>query len=171
MPPDPTDLDGATVRIAAAVAHLAPGELAELRRMRSGQTGATFWRLYHAHGLFGAPDGWEAAVQAIALLTTTGRAPDKASAHDPNLPLGKALHRAGVSHLRIARLLAAPHGPRRVALIRLVRMLARDGARFDLRQLVRLILQDREADKRRLARDYYAAEAAAQHSEGERSDA
>lgn len=164
MPPNPTDLDGTIVRLAGTIAHLAPGELAELRRMRPGQGGAAFWRLFHALGLSGAPEGWEAATQAIALLTPTGRDPGKRSAHDPARPLGHALHLAGVSHLRFARLLATPHPMRRTALTRLVRVLARAGAGLDLRHLVRLFLMDRENDKRRLARDYYEAEARAEHS-------
>lgn len=164
MPPDPTDLNGAIVRLAGAIAHLGPGELAELRRMREGHGGATFWRLYHAIGLTGAPEGWEVAMQAIALLTPTGRGPAKGTAHDPAMPLGRALHRAEVSHLRVARLLATPHPLRRASLIRLARMLARAGSGFDLRQLVRLILFEDDRDTRQLARDYYAAEAAAAHA-------
>lgn len=172
-----TDLGGAVVGLAAALARSAPGPLAELRRMDPGQGAPAFWQLYYQLRLdrqTGDDAGWEWVAQALALLTPTGRDPAKLSTHDGHVPLGRALHAAGVGELRMAAVLNAPLPQRRVALIRLVRMLARDQARLDTRDLARLLLfanadvRNPQNPLRRLAQSYYAAAAV---KEGENENA
>lgn len=187
MPPDTWKFGGQVIEVAAAIARQEPGPLAELRRPAGGHGSTTFWRLYHAKRLTHSAERWEAAMQAMALLTPTGRDRDKASAHDGDRTFGAALFHAlnpGLSprevrerdpsrDQRLITMLTAPPEARRVMLLRLVRMLARDGARFDLRPLVALILFDDadNAQRRNLARDYYAAEAAAARSDKDTDDA
>jgi CRISPR system Cascade subunit CasB len=172
MQADVLDLDEAVTRLAKAVARLPPGPLAELRRPAGGEGSPTFWRLWHSLELPYRERPWDSVLQAIAILTPTGQDDAKPSAHDGRHPLGRALHEAGVSDLRVSRLLAAPPAERRRALLRLARMLARTELRFDLRALARLMLFDTvEPEKRRLARDYYAAEAAATKAKDTSSDA
>lgn len=158
---DAPDLDAAVVALAARIAALDPGPLAELRRAAAPEGTATFWRLRHPLRLPYTNAAWETLMQAIAILTPTGQPEGRHSAHDGRHPLGSAFFEAGVSDLRFSRLLAAPLEERRRALLRLVRLLAQQELRCDLRPLARMILFDAvEPDKRRLARDYYAAEAA-----------
>ncbi len=180
MSPDDRDIGKQAAEVAAAIARLEPGPLAELRRPAEAHGSITFWRLYHQLRLPHRPEHWEAAMQAIALLTPTGRDKQKPPAHDRDTVFGAVLFRAlnpGLSprevrerdpsrDQRLIRMLTAPPEARRVMLLRLVRMLARDAARFDLRLLIALFLFDNADDeKRRLAGDYYAAEAAAARSD------
>ena len=94
------------------------------RRRRSaaaryrGPGAAAFWKLLTRHNPVGASHneaGWAALMQAIAVLTPKGRDPKKQSAHDYSLPMGRALCAAGVSELRLARLLSAAPELRREA--------------------------------------------------------
>lgn len=156
-------LNDTVFHLGVALARLPPGPLARLRRARPGDGAADFWGIYFKQKLErqpGASADWEWVVAALALLTPTGNDPDKRSAH-AGLPLGKALFDAGVSNMRVAKVLNAPFPERRGALMRLVRILARADARFDTRELARLLLFSEAAtDLRRLAQNYYAAEAA-----------
>jgi len=171
-------LDDAVFKLGVALAKLPPGPLAQLRRATPGDGIASFWRVYHLQKLAAqrgmADADWEWVVAALALLTPTGNDPEKRSAHEAGTSLGRALFAVGVSELRVARVLNAPFVERREALMRLVRVLARADARFDTRELAKLLLfpneepSDPKNPLRRLARDYYAAEAAA---EKEKSDA
>ena len=162
---------GETVaRLATEIAVLDPGSAAALRRgPQSGAGAAAFWKLLSRHGPAreldrSREDGWGTLIQAIAILTPTGGNRDgapKGSAHDPGIPMGTALHDAHVSELRLARLLTAPEQMRRTLTVRLCRRLAAaDQRRFDLRTLAHFILYGGEAG-RRIARDYYRAQAAA----------
>lgn len=151
--------------LAGAIARLPPGDLAQLRRGGASAGNAVFWRLRHEHELKGPAERWEAPLQAIALLTPTGDPAGKLSAHDPGLSFGRALQEAGVSELRVNRLLGMPQAARPEALLRLVRMLAARDARFDLRSLLLLMLRDAESDRRRVADDYFAALIAAEKKE------
>ncbi|MGV6874107.1 type I-E CRISPR-associated protein Cse2/CasB [Pseudochelatococcus sp. B33] len=163
-------LGDAVFGLGVALAKLPPGPLAELRRASPGDGVASFWRIYHGQGLAaqaGKDLDWEWVITALALLTSTGANPEKRSAHDADTSLGRALFEAGVSELRVAKVLNSPLPQRREALMRLVRVLANKDARFDTRELAKLLLfpnADRAAPGnplRRLAKDYYAADAAA----------
>lgn len=169
--PAPVSLDDAVFNLGVALTRLPTGPLAELRRMIPGEGVATFWRLFFGLKLdaqFGRDNDWEWVVHALALLTPTGNDPEKRSCHESSIALGKALFDADVSEPRIAAVLNATLAQRRIALIRLVRLLADSRAKFDTRELARLLLFDHPdpADARnplrRLARSYYAADAAQQ---------
>ena len=85
--------------------------------------------------------------------------------------MGTALYKAGVSELRLARLLGAPKEMRRDLGIRACRRLAgTEHKRFHLRTLAELILYGSEETNHRIARDYYRAEAEARRGAGHTSD-
>ena len=163
--------NGAAPRLAAYIANLDPGSAAALRRgPLAGAGTAAFWKLAAEHASSGADRderGWAALLQAIAILTPKGRETDRTPAHDPKVPMGAALYGAEVSELRLARLLGAPRGMRRGLALRLCRRLAAtEHKRFDLRTLEELILFD-DCTSRRIARDYYRAEAKARRASDE----
>lgn len=165
-------LNDAVFGLGVHLARLPPGPLADLRRMQPGTGVGAFWRVYFApdvalDGQAGDAFAWEWVVHALALLTPTGNDPEKRSAHDGKVPLGQALHGIRVSEARVSQVLEAALDQRRDHLLRLVRMLAREGVRFNTVDLARLLLfpqaDPRAKDNalRRLAQTYYAAEAAA----------
>ena len=160
------NLYGIIPKLAFAIAQLDPGSAAALRRGPLAGAGAVaFWKLTTEHVPNGAAwneTGWAALLQAIAILTPKGRGPDKKSAHDRLLPMGRALYDAGLSELRLARLLAATTDLRRELAIRLCRRLtASEQNRFDLVTLGQFILFGDDQTDRRIAREYYRADAIA----------
>lgn len=157
------ELGEAVPRIACKIARLDPGSAAALRRgPLAGAGAAAFWRLLAKYGPKGVEkneEGWAALVQAIAILTPKGRNPDKRSSHDSSASMGGTLFGAGVSCLRLARLLAAPAEMRRQLVLRLCRRLsATDHNRFNLVSLAQFILFGDDWTDRRIAREYYRAE-------------
>lgn len=167
-----TSLNEAVFALGVHLTRLPPGPVAELRRMTPGDGAGAFWRAYFEPDVAldkqpGDSIDWEWVVNALALLTPAGNDPEKRSAHDGKVPLGQALHDLGASETRVAQVLEAPLDQRRDYLLRLVRMLAREGTRFNTVDLARLLLPtdlDPRAPNhplRRLAQTYYAAEAAA----------
>ena len=170
--------DQVAPRLAAYIAGLDPGSAAALRRgPLVGAGAAAFWKLVAEYAPDGATldeEGWANLVQAIAILTPKGTETDRKRAHDPTIPMGAALYEAGVSELRLARLLDAPREMRRDLAVRLCRRLAAtDRKRFDLRTLAVLILDGSEKTKKtnhRIARDYYRAETKAGRRAGHTSD-
>lgn len=162
---------GQTVdRLAREIALLHPGPAAALRRgPQNGAGAAAFWKLLAWYGpaqeLDGnREEGWGMLIQAIAILTPKGRRDGNGpniSVHDPQMPMGAAMHDAGVSELRLARLLTAPQKMRRTLTVRLCRRLAAgEQRRFDLRTLANFILYGGDAG-RRIAKEYYRAQAKA----------
>lgn len=150
-------------KIACEIARLAPGPAAALRLgPYEGGGAAAFWKLLAEHLPADGPvnEGrWAALIHAMAVLTPRGRNPDKKSAHNPAVPMGTALHVAGVSEQRLARLLATPARQRPSAATRICRRLAagkgENGKGFDLITLGEFILFGTERTKYRIARDYY----------------
>ena len=131
------NLREAIPKVASEIARLDPGPAAALRRgPYDGAGAAAFWKLLAKHD----PDvavhneaGWAALIQAIAVLTPKGRDPEKKPAHDYSLPMGRALYEAGVSELRLARLLSASPDLRREVAVRTCRRLAAgESNRFNL---------------------------------------
>ncbi len=148
-------------RLATEIAHLDVGSAAALRRgPLSGAGAAAFWKLLARYSPDGAARRWAALIQAIAILTPKGRRPGTEPAHDGARSMGEALHGAGVSELRLARLLAAPSEQRPQLVVRTCRRLARtDFKRFDLVTLGQFVLSDDDTHAtRRIARDYYRAD-------------
>lgn len=161
MPPRIDDIVGP---MAAEIARLAPGPLAELRRSKANSLGSpAFWRLVERHRL---PDsytwGWQAVATGMALMTARGRAENKKSAHAPDKPLGRVLasgeERSLLSDLRLARLLNSRGPARRALALRVCRLLGQRDLAVDWRQMARLILTpDDDETCRRIARAYYGA--------------
>ena len=156
-------------RIAREIARLDPGPVAALRRgPGTGAGAAAFWKLLAKHNLADSK-GWAALIQAIALLTPKGRHAEKRPAHDYSISVGKALYDAGVSELRLARLLGATADLRPKLAVRTCRRLATtEFNRFDLVTLGHFVLFGREAIDRQIAKDYYRAEAAARRKSEDR---
>ena len=170
-----TDIGLTIVRLAARIARLAPGPAAALRRGPLVQAGsAAFWQLMAENDIRARGEHlprWATVVQAIAILTPKGRDPAKLSAHDGSIPMGAALHQAGISDIRLARLLSARGEMRSDLVIRACRRLsAKQVIRFDLRTMAKVVLFDDENDARWIARKYYSAAVAATKSkQGEQS--
>ena len=123
-----TDIGLTIVRLAGRIARLAPGPAAALRRGPLVKAGsAAFWQLMAENDIRVGREHlprWATVVQAIAILTPKGRNPDKLSAHDGSIPMGAALHQAGISDLRLARLLSARGEMRSDLVIRACRRLS-----------------------------------------------
>lgn len=177
---EPMNLRQAIPKIAYEIARLDPGPAAALRRgPYRGAGAAAFWKLLAKHKPVGAARnevGWAALVQAIAVLTPKGRDSRKQPAHDYSLTMGQALHDAGISELRLARLLAAAPELRGEVAVRVCRRLAAGEPKpFNLVTLGDFVLRgfqdtDRriaEDTDRRIARDYYRAYAAAERKSQE----
>ena len=99
-------------------------------------------------------------VQAIAILTPRGW-PSRTT-HDPKSTMGAALAAAGISGLRLARMLTAPR-PRRpeLAVLACRRLAAAGRTAFDLRPLARFVLGGDETADRQIAQEYAGADFAA----------
>lgn len=179
MPPDeprlgvkdlPTqDLKSAIPGIASEIARFEPGPAATLRRGPfQGAGAAAFWKLLAKYNPVGArrnERGWADVIQSIAILTPKGRDPEKKSAHDFSLPLGRALHGAEFSEERLARLLATGPETRGEVAIRACRRLASgEFNRFNLVTLGYFVLSGSEGTNHQIAREYYRAYAAAERA-------
>ena len=156
-------------RIAREIAGLDPGPAAALRRgPGAGAGAAAFWKLLAEHNL-SSERRWAPVIQAIAILTPKGRHSARRPAHDHSIPMGKALYDAGVSELRLARLLGARADLRPRLAVRVCRRLATtDSNHFNLVTLGDFVLFGHEGIDRRIARDYYRAEAAARRKSEDR---
>ncbi|HBD91307.1 MAG: hypothetical protein A2092_15095 [Rhodobacteraceae bacterium GWE1_64_9] len=143
--------------IAAAIAAADPGEKADARRM--GPAGAPlFWRQVARLDIpRWQEEGWLRFTRLVALLTPASR---ETSIHDGKRPLGAALHEAGFSEQRLARLIAARGASRDDALERAIRMSARKTPGVSVVDLARAIF--RPDDSRHLARAYYKQSDASQ---------
>ena len=158
-------------RLAREIAILDPGSAAALRRgPQNGAGAAAFWKLFATYGRtfdMGASreEGWAVLIQAIAILRPKGRRIEGSpnlSAHDPHIPMGAAVHGAGVSDVRLARLLTAPLEMRRTLSVRLCRRLAAaEQRRFDMKTLANFVLSGNDFAGRRIAKEYYRAQAQA----------
>lgn len=151
-------------RIAREIAVLDRGLLAELRRgPLSGAGSVAFWKLVAKYEIpiHQAPN-WAVLTQAIAILTPKGEIPTSYSAYDPDVSMGRALHQAKFSDLRLARLLSARKGMRLEIIIRACRRLTAEKCnRFDLRTLAKYILFQNVQTDQKIARDFYVYSAQA----------
>ena len=166
----------------AAMAEYDRGGFAGLRRMDPDEPDtAAFWRLTAGEELLGNPEierKWGLILHGIALMTRTAGGDDVASrsAHNGNMPVGRALYENGYSETRFNRLLTAREDMLRVLLARMFRMLAADNVAFNWSEMAEFILLDgfdgdqSEERRRRLARDYYRAERRSSQQSGEQGD-
>ena len=157
------DMNKLVPQLATEVAGLDSASVAALRRgPLAGAGSAAFWDLVAAYGIGSRPEEWASVLQAMAILTpvwgSAGRA-TQASAHDRSRPMGAAMFGAGVSELRLARLLSTRGHLRCDMLIRLCRRLSRaaENRRFDLVTLGWFAVHQNEETDRQIARDYCRA--------------
>lgn len=162
---------------AAAMVDYDRGGLASLRRIDLERPdAAAFWRLLAKEDLLGNPSvesKWGLILHGIALMTNTaGGDIQSRSAHQGNMPVGRALFLGGesqrnsafYSESRLNRLLTARRETLRDLLGRMFRMLASSNARFNWREMAQYILyegydEDRaDRARRHIAREYYQAE-------------
>jgi CRISPR system Cascade subunit CasB len=170
--------------IGQTLAGLAPGPLADLRRMslEGDDYGAPyFWRLVARHGLHGDHQRtWARIIQIMAILTAKGRNDKKQTPHEPRRKvngwrgLGHALCDGGdkswnapgkkptpvFSEQRLARLLATKGDMRADLMERAARMLAAKKPAetgIDCTDIAHFLLFDNNPQHvRKIASDYYA---------------
>jgi CRISPR system Cascade subunit CasB len=158
-PPEPSQREGLPATIDAICAHIGgdrfpPGDRAALRR--GGPPGFIFWKITQAFGLSTQKEEGEqkAAVVLQALATLAGN-------HNRHKELGEALALAGLSELRLGRLLKAQDAPLHDEVRAVARYLSVKAKDADLYQLAALVLieQDEAAEqlRRRIARSYFRA--------------
>lgn len=151
------------IKVAKILSKAQPGELAELRRMKT--EARLFWRLSALHDRIARqPKKWAAIVRMLALLTPTGASETKQSVHDDKRSLGAVLCDGGetgpverplLSEIRLARLLAARGGARLDALERAVRMLARNQVKLNAAELAWAVIAPPEHVTTLIAKAYY----------------
>lgn len=157
-PANPID---SIAKIATVIANLDSGLAAELRRgPLAGAGSIAYWRLLAKYDIPSSSEkqlvDWASVLQSVAILTPKGKLQGvKQPAHDPRCSMGKALHAAKISELRLARLLALPQEIRGSMVVRLCRRLSAAGYnRFDLKTLAAFIL-GRESASQKIAQEYY----------------
>ena len=151
------------IKVANFLSKAQPGELAELRRMKT--EARLFWRLSALHDRIARqPEKWAAIVRMLALLTPTGAPETKQSVHDDKRSLGAVLCDGGetgpidrplLSESRLARLLAARGVARLDALERAVRMLARKRVKLNAAELAWAVISPDEHATNLIAKAYY----------------
>ena len=160
MPSRSSVIDDAAIAVAKYAQQLAPGPLAELRRMSAGGAPA-FWRLaaHHPATIGGARQAdWMDVVRMIAILTPRGDPSRRPPLHDRNRRLGTVLCDGGdpdpawqppakFSERRLTQLIAARGGQRAALLERALRALARTrlpDAGVSVTDLTRAVLVGRD---------------------------
>ena len=163
-------VDDAAIAIALCTQHLAPGPLAELRRL-SANGAPAFWRLaaQHPDTIGGARQAdWMQIVRMIAILTPKGDPAKRPPLHGRNRRLGTVLCDGGdpdpewkgpqphFSERRLTQLVAARAAQRVALLVRAVRALARTrppDSQVSVTDLAWAVL--RQHDAALLAEPYY----------------
>lgn len=169
------DIGDAATAAAATLGGLAPGDLAELRRMGPGNLAPWFWRLATRHDAIShREDDWMQIVRILAILTPRGDPEKRPRLHQPSRHLGAVLcdggdstwpdpsqaqPRPSYSELRFAKLLESKGTQRSVLLTRAARSLARSmppGGGVDVKDIAFAVLFPHSAEvNRNLARSYY----------------
>ncbi len=153
------------------------GDLAELRRMNPDFTDSpVFVGLLADKELLGSPEverKWALILHGIALMTPKGGDDEsRGSAHDGQMPVGRALYLGGeptrdpgfYSEARLKRLLSSRGDMTRTLLARAFRMLAAANVTFSWREMANFIHSDgfdekaAEKRRRRIAREYFQAQ-------------
>jgi CRISPR type I-E-associated protein CasB/Cse2 len=148
-------------RLRGALENADPGTLAALRRADPTSPPAAFYRLaitvldeHLTHVASGGPrrDALEARWAAIVSAMATAR-----KFLEPPVPLGKALATAGVTEMRLLRLLEASSTQLPELLRNLVHLLVQKGQPFDPNDLANLVLarDDDRGPRRDIARSFY----------------
>ncbi len=149
-------------RIAAELAEADTGTLAELHRLTPDDPGGpAFWRIVvtrldPGHLPPGGPGRDEALRRWAVILRATAQLADP---RDPGTHLGQALAEAGVSELRLNKLLRASGETLFDAIRSITHQLASKAQPANPIDLARLVLSDGRSDeqsvRQRIANDYY----------------
>lgn len=144
------------------------GDIAGLKRMTTETlTDGAFWKISVQLGLADChPDllrTWAGITKTIALSTKVGDQ-QTVGPHDGYMPLGKALFDTGYSEARLKSLLNADTDSIEPLLERMARFMHAKEQKFNWNDAARLALtkhrspNERDADRTRIARDYYRQE-------------
>ena len=165
MNPQPTEarsLGSLIGQIAAELGDAGTGDLAELRRLKPEDPGGpAFWRIVVIRLDPELPAGGEIRETALRRWAVILRAVAELNGlHNPGRRFGAALAEAGVSELRLNKLLRAS-GESLFDQVRTVtHQLATAAAPVDLTGLARLVMSDgqphEQAVRQTVANDYYA---------------
>ena len=173
--PETHPVERAALATAKMLQHLDPGQMAELRRIRTASTGAPgFWRLAarHPETIGNQQETWMAIIRILAILTPKGDAAKRPPLHNATRPLGEVLCDGGdpgwphsnplrpvLSERRLAQLMAARGHQREVLLERAARAINRTLQSASGVNVVDIAwtLLDRDSGRigRRLAKPYY----------------
>ena len=139
--PETHPVERAALATAKMLQHLDPGQMAELRRIRTASTGAPgFWRLAarHPETIGRRQETWMAIIRILAILTPKGEAAKRPPLHNAKRRLGEVLCDGGdpgwphsnplrpvLSERRLAQLMAARKHQRQVLLERAARAISR----------------------------------------------
>ncbi|MDE2780368.1 MAG: type I-E CRISPR-associated protein Cse2/CasB [Chloroflexota bacterium] len=144
---------------------ITPGDIAKLKRMNPNHpTEKVFWETCIDLGIDQAGEGLTTTWARISGMIAKGTKVTEERAdgpHDGNIPLGKALATAGYSESRLKALLNAEGTSVIETLERAVAFLYSKTQKFNWNDAARLALTghrtqaSREADRMRIARDYY----------------
>jgi CRISPR type I-E-associated protein CasB/Cse2 len=165
MNPSPTEarsLGLLIAQIAAELSDAGTGDLAELRRLKPEDPGGpAFWRVVVTRLDPELPAGGEARETALRRWAVILRALAALDGlHKPGRRLGAALAEAGVSELRLNKLLRASGEPLFDQVRAVTHQLATAAAPVDLTGLARLVMSDgqphEQAVRQTIANDYYA---------------
>ena len=161
------------------------GSLAELRRMHPDSIDSpTLMGLLAQEDLFGSPEverKWALILHGIALMTPNSNDGDARTAHEGQMPVGRALYLGGepsreqgfYSETRLKRLLNSRGRMTRTLLARAFRMLAAASVTFSWREMANFILSDgfneeaAEQHRYRIAREYFQARRRSQSASAE----
>ena len=160
---DPTKAGRIAWRL--TVRDVTPGDVARLRRMDPDlRVEDIWWKVAKDAGLDYANNRlsrvW-ATVAAMVAEVTKVRDFDTTTLHEGLVPLGEALARAGCSELRFQTLLTADEDAIPSYMAHGVRLMKSRGQTFNMNDAARLMLsefrtkEERDADRTRIARDYY----------------
>ena len=139
--PETHPVERAALATAKMLQHLDPGQMAELRRIRTASTGSPgFWRLAarHPETIGRQQETWMAIIRILAILTPKGDAAKRPPLHNAKRRLGEVLCDGGdpgwphsnplrpvLSERRLAQLMAARERQREVLLERAARAINR----------------------------------------------
>lgn len=138
------------------------GDMAELRRLDTDRPGGpAFWRIVVAQLDASIPGDGQGRVEALrrwaVILRTMAQ---MAGLHDPRTPFGVAAAQAGVSEMRMLKLLRASGGGLFDSVRMVAHQLATAGFAANIADVASLVLSDGRADeapvRERIAYHYYA---------------
>lgn len=173
--PDAHPVDKTATDAAQTLKDLAPGPLAELRRMEFPNGAPWFWRLAARHPeaiVPGREEDWMTIVKILAILTPRGDPEQRKPLHDARRALGEVLcdggnpawpdsnpPRPALSERRFAQLLASRGKQRRVLLIRAMQAISQtyqSGNGINVVDIAWVLLASNSRHmQQQLARDYY----------------